>query len=109
MPGSDRSALLGLGRRLVDGALQRVGDAGGSDDRPRPRAVDVAAQPLPRRDARQRLGGGQHLHPALAAGPGRILAEPAQQPAPTDPGLLPGDLLLEARGDEGLEHEAGSW
>ena len=69
---------------------------------PAPGRLDAGLEPLPRRDGRPpgRSGGDDER-----AGSGGRLAIPSNQPAVCREGLLAGDLLLDHRRDERVDHE----
>ncbi|KOU65964.1 hypothetical protein ADK96_14965 [Streptomyces sp. IGB124] len=91
------------GRRL----LQAVRDAYGPDDGVGAFGVDPGLVPVPGRDQRPGAGVGHDVE-VLPVGAGGGLAVLPYEAAPGAVGLVGGDLLLQDRGDQGLQHQAGA-
>ncbi len=107
LPQSGQGAQLGVGvggRQPFEG----VGDRRGTDQRAGPGRVDVHPQPLPGRDAADRLGGRLQPQPELATRTGRALAVAVDQSAEAGERLLPRHLLLDDGRHQGLPDPVGS-
>ena len=108
MPGQAAQPVVGRLAVRRDQPLEAVGDPGCGDDGARAGRVDVQPQPLPRRDRAQGRGVGLDPQVEVVARARGALAVPVDQRAEAAEGLLAGHLLLDDRGDEGLDEQVGA-
>ncbi|CAM5634846.1 hypothetical protein SAURM35S_06268 [Streptomyces aurantiogriseus] len=106
-PRHDLQPLLRGTRLHPNRLLQPRSDPHRPQDRRRPFVVDPGPMPLPRRNQRPRPRRRHHPQPPARRRPRRRLPELPHQQPPRPIRLIGGDLLLQHRRDQRLQHQPG--
>ena len=107
LPGSERSRRSASAAGSAQIASSRPATLAAFDDRAGAHRLDAGPVPVPGRDGLPRRGRWNYSHPGRRR-TGCRRSVPGQQPAPGSVRLDADDLLLQHRGDQGLQHPRGA-